>query len=92
MVGNSDSNGVRLLVMVASARSWPDRASGMVEVTMNGQGKLQTLKINPQAVDPEDVEALEDLLLVAIKDAQDKADALQQQETQRSMGFLGGLM
>ncbi|GEM48854.1 YbaB/EbfC family nucleoid-associated protein [Deinococcus cellulosilyticus] len=67
-------------------------ASGMVEVTLNGQGKLQGLKINPQAVDPDDVETLEDLLVVAIRDAQEKADALQQQETQRSMGFLGGLM
>ena len=67
-------------------------ASGMVEVTLSGQGKLQGIKINPQAVDPDDVETLEDLLTVAIRDAQEKADALQQQETQRSMGFLGGLM
>ncbi|AFZ66531.1 YbaB/EbfC family nucleoid-associated protein [Deinococcus peraridilitoris] len=67
-------------------------ASGMVSVTMNGQGKVTAIKINPQAVDPDDVEALEDLLLVAIQDAAGKADDLQQRETQRSLGFLGGML
>jgi len=67
-------------------------ASGMVTVTMNGQGKLMSIKIDPQAVDPEDVESLEDLLLVAVQDAQQKADELQQRETQRSLGFLGGML
>lgn len=67
-------------------------ASGMVTVTMNGQGKVQSIKIDPQAVDPEDVEALEDLLLVAIQDAANQADELQQRETQRSLGMFGGML
>lgn len=67
-------------------------ASGLVTVTVNGQGKVQSIKIDPKAVDPEDVEALEDLLVVALQDAVAKADALQQQETQKSIGFLGGMM
>ncbi|MBB6099312.1 hypothetical protein HNR42_002750 [Deinobacterium chartae] len=67
-------------------------ASGMVTVTMNGQGKVLGIRVDPKAVDPEDVEGLEDLLLVALKDAQQKADELQQQETQKSLGFLGGMM
>jgi DNA-binding YbaB/EbfC family protein len=67
-------------------------AGGLVTVTMNGQGKVTALKIDPKAVDPEDVEALEDLLLVAIQDAAAKADELQQRETQRSLGFLGGML
>lgn len=64
-------------------------AGGMVTVTMNGQGKVMSIKIEKAAVDPDDVEALEDLLLVAIQDAAGKADDLQQQETQKSLGGFG---
>lgn len=56
-------------------------ASGLVSVTMNGQGKVLSLSIKPEALDPDDVESLEDLLMVALQDASDKADALQQQAT-----------
>ncbi len=68
------------------------QASGMVTVTMNGQGKLLGIKIKPEAVDPDDVESLEDLITVAVQDASAKADELQQNETQKSLGFLGGMM
>lgn len=64
---------------------------GLVVVTMNGQGAIQSVKIDPKVVDPSDVEALEDLLVVAIRDAHQKATQLQQEETQKSMGFLGGM-
>jgi len=67
-------------------------ASNLITVTSNGVGVVQSIKIDPKVVDPEDVEALEDLLVVALKDAQDKANELQQQETQKSVGFLQGLM
>ena len=50
-------------------------ASGLVTVTMNGHGKVTGLKIKPEAVDPDDVEALEDLMLVALQDAGAKAEA-----------------
>jgi len=46
------------------------------------------LKIKPEALDPDDVEALEDLLLVALQDAGAKADALQQEAT-RGLGLPG---
>lgn len=42
---------------------------GMVKVEVNGKHEIQTLKIDPQAVDPEDVEMLEDLILAALQDA-----------------------
>ncbi|MEW6420453.1 MAG: YbaB/EbfC family nucleoid-associated protein [Deinococcota bacterium] len=63
-------------------------ASGLVTVTMNGHGKVTGLKIRPEAVDPDDVEALEDLLLVALQDANAKAEALQQEAT-RGLGLPG---
>ncbi|HNT52449.1 MAG TPA: YbaB/EbfC family nucleoid-associated protein, partial [Candidatus Syntrophosphaera sp.] len=42
---------------------------GMVKVEVNGKHEIQTLKIDPQAVDPDDVEMLEDLILAALQDA-----------------------
>ena len=41
---------------------------GMVTVEMNGKYNLHSLKINKDAVDPDDVEMLEDLILAAIKE------------------------
>lgn len=71
-----------------AAKSVEGSASGLVSVTMNGHGKLTGLKIDPKAVDPQDVEALEDLILVAVQDASAKADALQQDAT-RGLGIPG---
>ena len=67
-------------------------AGGMVTVSMNGQGHMTSIKIKPEAVDPDDVEALEDLILVAVQDAAAKANDLQQQETQKSLGMFGGML
>lgn len=47
---------------------------GMVTVTANGKKEILSLKINPEAVDPEDVETLEDLVIVAVNDAIKKAE------------------
>lgn len=59
---------------------------GMVSVTTNGAGIVTALKLDKAVVDPSDVEALEDLILVAIQDAQRKANELQQAEMQKLMG------
>jgi nucleoid-associated protein EbfC len=64
---------------------------GMVKVTSNGSGTIQRVQIDQVVVDPSDVEALEDLILVAIQDAQRKANDAQQSEMQKIMGNLGGL-
>lgn len=47
---------------------------GMVEITANGKKEILSVKIKPEAVDPEDVETLEDLVMVAVNDALKKAD------------------
>lgn len=49
---------------------------GVVTVRVNGQKEFQDIKIDPSAVDPEDVEMLEDLISVAVKDAMGKAQAI----------------
>lgn len=46
---------------------------GAVSVTMNGEQEVLSIKIAPAAVDPEDVEALEDLILAAVNEANRKA-------------------
>lgn len=63
-------------------------ASGLVTVVMNGHGKVQSLKIKPEAVDSDDVEALEDLILAAINDASGKAEDLQRDAT-KGLGIPG---
>ena len=73
-----------------AAQTVEGSASGLVTVVANGHGKVQSLKIKPEAVDPDDVEALEDLILVAIQEAAAKADDLQREATQ-SLGLPGGM-
>lgn len=51
-------------------------AGGMVEVTMYGDKTLKSIKIKPEAVDPDDVEMLEDLIISAFNDATEKVDEL----------------
>lgn len=61
---------------------------GVVTVTMNGQKKVLNINIKPEAVDPEDVEMLQDLILTAVNDAMNKADEL----ANKDMGkFTGGM-
>ena len=64
---------------------------GMVKATANGSGTIQSIQLDKVVVDPSDVEALEDLILIAIRDAQAKAVEAQQSEMQKIMGSLGGM-
>ncbi len=61
---------------------------GVVSITCNGHREVTAVKIKPEAVDPDDIETLEDLVLAAVRDAQTKAAALAQ--TQLG-GIAGGL-
>lgn len=51
-------------------------SGGMIECEMTGKKELKKIKINPQAVDPNDVEMLEDLIVACINDASRKVDEL----------------
>jgi DNA-binding YbaB/EbfC family protein len=61
---------------------------GMVTVVANGQGTVRSIKVDPSVVNPSDVEMLEDLLLVAITEAQKKAQDLAQGEMGKLTGGL----
>jgi len=61
---------------------------GVVTVAMNGQKTVLSVTIKPEAVDPEDVEMLQDLVLTAVNDALTKAEELANQDMGK---FTGGM-
>ncbi|MSQ28800.1 MAG: YbaB/EbfC family nucleoid-associated protein [Dehalococcoidia bacterium] len=61
---------------------------GVVTVVVNGHQVLQSVKIQPEAVDPSDVEMLEDLVLAATNEALEKA---REMASQRMGALTGGL-
>ena len=61
---------------------------GMVKVEMDGQKQLRSLKIDPEVVDKDDVEMLQDLVLAAVNEAGRKVD----EAIQEKMGGLTGGM
>jgi nucleoid-associated protein EbfC len=61
---------------------------GVVTVTMSGDLEIKALVISKDVVDPDDVEGLQEVVLSAVKDAMEKAKALQQE---RMGAITGGL-
>lgn len=59
---------------------------GVVEAVSNGKKELLSIKIKPEAVDPEDVEMLEDLILSAVNEAFKKAEAETADEMKKITG------
>ena len=72
---------------------------GMVKVTATGDGKLTSLTISPEAVDPDDVELLQDMVLAAVNEVMRQAEELREKAMSGAAGFdpaealgaLGGL-
>ena len=62
---------------------------GMVTVTLNGKKEFQGIKIKPEAVDPDDVEMLEDLITAAFNEAFEKAEELYNEKMGPFTGMLG---
>ena len=61
---------------------------GLVTVEVSGTGQVRRIKLDPSVINPTDVEMLEDLIVVAVADAQKKA----QDQAQAEMGKLTGGM
>ena len=66
---------------------------GMVSATVNGKHELVELKVNPEAVDPDDVEMLQDMVIAAVNEAMRAADNEAANNMSRLTGGLnlGGL-
>ena len=62
---------------------------GMVTVDADGKGQITKVRVDPSIVSASDVEMLEDLLLVALRDAQQKSTDLAKQEMSKLTGGLG---
>ncbi|HLU70519.1 MAG TPA: YbaB/EbfC family nucleoid-associated protein [Fibrobacteria bacterium] len=61
-----------------------EAGGGLVKVSLNGKFEVQAVRLKKEAVDPDDIEALEDLLLAAFNEARAKAEA----DSQSRMGGL----
>ncbi len=61
---------------------------GMVTVRASGHQDILSVKINPEVVDPEDVEMLEDLVLAAVQQARQKAADMAEAEMQKATAGL----
>ncbi|MCD4818854.1 MAG: YbaB/EbfC family nucleoid-associated protein [Candidatus Cloacimonetes bacterium] len=59
---------------------------GMVTVKMNGQNKVLSVKLDPEVVDPDDIEMLEDLIMAATNEAQEKISKTSEQEMSKLTG------
>lgn len=59
---------------------------GLVEVTADGKGGVRSIRIDPSAVDPDDLEMLEDLILAAVSQAQGKARERLETEMRQATG------
>lgn len=62
---------------------------GAVTVVATGKKEIQEIKINPEVVDPEDVEMLQDLILAAVNEALRKAEEMVSSEMGKLTGGLG---
>lgn len=61
---------------------------GMVKATVTGKGELLSIKIDPQVVDPNDIEMLEDLVVTAVHEAVSQAA---KEEAEHLQGITGGM-
>jgi DNA-binding YbaB/EbfC family protein len=61
---------------------------GIVKIVITGHRKVQSLEIDPEVVDPDDVEMLQDVIVAAINDALEQVEKLQEE---RMGGLTGGL-
>ena len=63
---------------------------GAVEVTVSGKKEVIKVKLAPEAVDPDDIEMLEDLIMAAVNEALRKMEEMTQSEMAKITGGLGG--
>ena len=66
-------------------------SGGLIEVTVNGKKSVLSIRIKPEACDPDDVEMLEDLILAAVNDAYAKAQA-EEDKLMAPFGAMKGLL
>jgi nucleoid-associated protein EbfC len=79
----------RLQEELAAMRVEASSGGGLVTVEMSGAKEITAVRIDPSAVDPSDVETLQDLILAASREASRRVDEAVQKKTS---SLLGGMM
>ena len=64
---------------------------GAVEVTISGKKEITSIKYDPEVVDPDDIEMLEDLTMAAVNEAIRKIEEVSAQKMSKITGGMGGL-
>jgi nucleoid-associated protein EbfC len=75
---------------LADAEVTGSAGGGLVSVVMTGLGEVKSVRIDPKAVDPDDVETLEDLVLAAVRNAAEEQRELTEAKMGPVTGGLGG--
>ena len=73
---------------LAEARTEATAGGGVVKVTIIGGSKVESIEIAPEVVDPEDIEMLQDLVMAAVNEAMDTAQA---DASKKMSAITGGL-
>ncbi|MFN2560815.1 MAG: YbaB/EbfC family nucleoid-associated protein [Jatrophihabitans sp.] len=76
---------------LAAAEVTGSAGGGLVTATLTGGGELTSLTIDPKAVDPDDVETLQDLIVAAVRDAHRAVGELAADKMGPVTGGMGGL-
>jgi DNA-binding YbaB/EbfC family protein len=76
---------------LASAEVTGTAGGGLVTATLTGGGELTSITIDPKAVDPDDIETLQDLVVAAVRDAHRAVEALAAEKMGPVTGGMGGL-
>jgi len=76
---------------LAEAEVTGTAGGGLVTVTVTGSGETRSIKIDPKAVDPDDIETLEDLILAALHNAVEESRKLAEQKMGPLTAGLSGL-
>lgn len=71
---------------LASKTVTAEAGGGMVKVTANGAGRVESIKVEREVVDPDDLELLEDLIVAGINKALEEAEQMRTEEVQKAAG------
>jgi DNA-binding YbaB/EbfC family protein len=75
---------------LAATKVTGSAASGLVTATVTGTGELVGLDIKSEAIDPDDTETLADMVVAAVRDANQNAETLAQEKLGAASGGVGG--
>ena len=89
MVAQAQQQAAQLQTEMANTTVEASAGGGSVTVKMNGQKRIVSIKIEKEAVNPDDVEMLQDLIVAAVNEAARKAEEAMQSSVGGMLGKVG---